>query len=485
MKKGQIVEGTVTDVKFPNKSIVKCEEGEVIVKGLIPGQSVSARITKKHGDRYEGRLLDIIKPSPFEDVNEVCPYFGICGGCTYQSVNYEKQLAIKEGQVKNIIDAVCTDYEFLGITASPITGEYRNKMEFSFGDEYMDGPLALGLHKKGSFHDIVSVMDCKIIDEDYRKILKATLEYFSNSGLTYYHKMKHTGYLRHLLVRKAARTGEIMVDLVTTTQNVVDLAPYAELLRTLEYKGKLVSVLHTVNDSLSDAVVNEGTAVLYGRDYIIEKLFDLSFKITPFSFFQTNTLGAEVLYEKVREFAGDTGNKTIFDLYSGTGTIAQVLAPVAGRVIGVEIVDEAVEAAKINAEINGLQNCEFIAGDVLRVIGELKDKPELIILDPPRDGIHPKAILPIIEFGVDNIVYVACKPTSVARDIQIFEAHGYKVKKVCCVDMFPGTVHVETIALLSRVSNRKADSHIKLSLDMDEYHDIVEKENANDNLGRK
>jgi 23S rRNA (uracil-5-)-methyltransferase RumA len=252
-------------------------------------------------------------------------------------------------------------------------------------------------------------------------------------------------------VRKAVKTGEILIDIITTTQIEYDFTPYVEMIKALELDGVLAGVLHTRNDSLADAVINEGTEILYGKDYIYEELLGLRFKITPFSFFQTNSLGAEVLYSKTREFVGEIDNRVVFDLYSGTGTIAQILAPVAKKVVGVEIVEEAVVAAKENAKLNGLDNCDFIAGDVLKVIDELTDKPDMIVLDPPRDGIHPKAIEKIIDFGVDRIVYVSCKPTSLARDIEIFEARGYKVQKVACVDMFPGTVHVETVVLMSKV----------------------------------
>ncbi len=453
MKKGQIYEGKVTKVDFPNKGIVECEEGRAIVKNVIPGQTVSFAVNKKRGDRCEGRLLEVIEKSELESNTDTCPYFGMCGGCTYQSVSYDKQLEIKESQVHSLIDSVCSDYEFMGITGSPICSEYRNKMEFSFGDEEKDGPLALGMHKKGSFHDIVTVDGCRIVDEDFSKILSATLNYCKEKELPFYHKMRHEGYLRHLLVRKAKKTGEIMVDIVTSTQLNPNLSSYADVIEALELSGTLVGVLNTKNDSLADVVQNDTTDILYGRDYIYEELLGLRFKITPFSFFQTNSLGAEVLYDKTRSFVGDFKDKVVFDLYSGTGTIAQILAPVAKKVVGVEIVEEAVIAARENAKLNGLDNCEFIAGDVLKVVGELTDKPDIIVLDPPRDGIHPKAIEHIINFGVDRMVYVSCKPTSLARDLEIFQARGYKVEKVCCVDMFPGTVHVETIVALHRTNS--------------------------------
>ena len=470
MKKGEIYEGKVTEVNFPNKGKVECENGTVTVKNVIPGQNIRFMINKKRSGKYEGRLLEVLEKSPLESVTDICPHFGVCGGCVYQSVSYENQLAIKEGQVKKLIDNVCSDYEFLGITGSPVTTAYRNKMEFTFGDEFKDGPLSLGLHKKNSFYDILTVTGCRNIDEDYSKILKITVDYFNEKKLPFYHKMTHEGYLRNLLVRKAYKTGEIIIDIITSTQIDFDLSEYVELLKKADYKGTLNGILHTVNDSLADAVINEGTKVLYGKDYIYEELLGLKFKITPFSFFQTNSLGAEVLYTKTREFVGEIDNQVVFDLYSGTGTIAQILAPVAKKVVGVEIIEEAVVAARENARLNGLDNCEFIAGDVLKVIDDIKDKPDMIVLDPPRDGIHPKAIDKIIDFGVNKIVYVSCKPTSLARDIEIFEARGYKVKKVCCVDMFPGTGHVESIVLLS---HKSPDSHIDVKVEFGEGEEKV------------
>lgn len=480
MKKGFRGTGTVERVDFPNKGIAVTDDGDrVIVKNTIPGQKVEFVVNKVKHQRAEGRLMEVIEKSPLE-TEEPCPHFGMCGGCTYQTVPYEKQLDMKLTQVKKLIsDAIGTEkeagYEFIGIHGSPKKSEYRNKMEFSFGDEYKDGPLALGMHKRGSFYDLVTVSDCQIVDEDFRTILKATLDYFSKNNISYFHRATHKGYLRHLLVRKATKTGEIIVDLVTSTQtegfNEEELlAGFRYALLTRQYDGRFKGVLHTKNDSVADVVKNEGTEVLYGDSYFYEELLGLKFKITPFSFFQTNSLGAEVLYEAAREFIlGDDkdslNGKTVYDLYSGTGTIAQLMAPVCKEVVGVEIVEEAVCAAKENAALNGLDNCKFIAGDVLKVLDEIEEKPDYIILDPPRDGIHPKAIGKIIEYGVENMVYISCKPTSLARDLQIFMARGYRVEKICCVDMFPNTYHVETVVLLSQ---QKPDDTIEIDLDLDE-----------------
>ena len=468
MKKGQILEGYIEKVDFPNKgfAVVEGEEKKVIVKNTVPEQKVRFAVNKIRKGQAEGRLLEILEHSP-EECQPACPHFGACGGCTYQNLPYEKQVEMKEAQIHAMMDAaVDGDYIWEGVKESPVREGYRNKMEFSFGDEYKDGPLALGMHKRGSFHDIVNVTECKIVDEDFRRILKAVLEFTTDTGLPYYHRMRHTGFFRHLLVRKAVRTGEILIDLVTTSEAQLDEAGLVEKLTGLSYDGKLAGILHTTNNSLADVVKDEGTRILYGQDYFYEELLGLKFKITPFSFFQTNSLGAEVLYEAARSYIGETKDKVIFDLYSGTGTIAQILAPVAKKVVGVEIVEEAVEAAKENAALNGLDNCTFWAGDVLKVIDDLGEVPDLIVLDPPRDGVHPKALEKIIDFGVERMVYIACKPTSLARDLELLQGRGYQVERIGCVDLFPGTYHIETVCLLSKL--HEAKHHVNVRLDMDE-----------------
>ena len=453
MKKGQVLEGTIEKVEFPNKGVVTvAEEGKsVIVKNVIPGQKVKFCVNKFKRGNAEGRLLEVLEKSPLETRKPVCSIFLACGGCMYQTMSYEAQMEMKAEQVKNILDeAVDGEYLFEGVKASPKEFAYRNKMEFSFGDEYKDGPLTLGLHKKGSTYDVLTASDCKLVHDDMTKILNCVLEYFKQRNVSYYKKMQHTGYLRHLLLRRGDRTGEILVNLVTTTQEEHDMSPLKEALLNLELEGKIVGFLHILNDSLSDVVKSDETRIIYGQDYFYEKLLNLEFKITPFSFFQPNSRGAEVLYSTVRDYIGDINDMTVFDLFSGTGTIAQVLAPVAKQVIGVEIIEEAVEAAKENAAHNGLSNCKFIAGDVFKVLDEIKKKPDVIVLDPPRDGIHPKALPKILDYGVDKIVYISCKVTSLARDLEMIQARGYEVVKSVAVDQFCQTVHVEAVVLLQR-----------------------------------
>ncbi|MCM1570208.1 MAG: class I SAM-dependent RNA methyltransferase, partial [Roseburia sp.] len=524
MKKGQVYEGVVTRVDFPNRGIVQVGEETVVVKNSLPGQKVKLSINKVRKGKAEARLLEVLEKSPLE-TGYPCSHFGVCGGCTYLSLPYEEQLRIKGEQVKKLLDGVLfkeqgsfgqqEPYVWEGIKASPAAYEYRNKMEFSFGDEYKDGPLSLGMHKRGSFYDVVSVEDCRIVDSDYRLILKTVREYFTEKQVSFFHRMTHVGYLRHLLVRKASGTGEILVALVTTSQapqngekgdastHTCDekelMRGFLDRLLALEKTGRLqghfAGVLHIINDSSADVVKSERTDILYGQDFFYEKLLGLDFKVSVFSFFQTNSHSAAVLYETVREYVGerqdaargsgkegeDSGKAgevsrkesealgedgpVVFDLYTGTGTIAQLMAPVAKKVIGVEIVEEAVEAARRSAKENGLDNCEFIAGDVLKALDDIADKPDLIILDPPRDGIHPKALPKIIDYGVEHIVYISCKPTSLVRDLEVFLGRGYRVEKAVAVDQFPWTANVESIVLLSKLH---AKQKIEVELEMGE-----------------
>lgn len=471
MKKGVEYTGKVVGLTFPNKGKVDCgEEGMAVVKGTVPGQTVKFVVSKKRSGNAIGRLKEVVEKSELEDVSPKCPHFEFCGGCSYQTMSYDNQLKLKEDTVKGILDnAINESYEFQGILQSPLQWEYRNKMEFSFGDEVKDGPLALGMHKRNSFHDIVTVDECQIVDSDYRKILDAVLEFCAGKELPFYKKLRHEGYLRHLLVRRTTVTKQLLVAVVTTSDKEMEekanWTELVEILKNLDLSAKLCGVIHIINDGLADVVQSDETRILFGDEYIYEELLGLRFKISVFSFFQTNSLGAEVLYSKAREYIGDTKDMTVFDLYSGTGTIAQIIAPVAKKVVGVEIVEEAVEAAKVNAGLNGLDNCEFIAGDVLKVIDEIEDKPDMIILDPPRDEINPKALQKIIDFGVNNLVYISCKPTSLARDLEMLQEQGYRVEKACAVDMFPNTVHVETVVLLSQ---QKPDDTIEIDLDLDE-----------------
>ena len=448
VKKKELIEFEIKEVGFPNKGRGEFEGHNIKFKGGIEGQKVEARVSRKRKGYMEAKIVNIVEKSPIE-TEEGCPHFGICGGCSYQSLSYENELELKEKQIKALFEQEKLDINFLGIEKSPEVNGYRNKMEYTFGDEEKDGPLALGLHRKGRFYEVVNVENCNIVDKDFTNILTTVLNYFGELNTSYYNKRTHTGFLRHLVVRKALSTGEILVNMVTSSQEELNKEDFINKLNEISTIGKITGIIHTINDGLSDVVKADKLEVLYGRDYTVEEILGLRFQISPFSFFQTNTFGAERLYSMVREFAGDIDDKVVFDLYSGTGTIAQIMAPVAKKVIGIEIVEEAVEKARENAKLNNLDNVEFIAGDVLKAVDELKEKPDLIVIDPPRDGIHPKAINKIIDFNPEVFVYVSCNPVTLVRDLKVFIERGYNVEKAKCMDQFPRTPHVESIILMT------------------------------------
>ena len=450
MKRKDIIEFEIGSMEFGGESSTLIGKRKVKMKGGITGQKVKAIVKKARSEKAEVKLLEVMENSPIE-TEEVCAHFGQCGGCSILSVPYEKQLEIKAEQVLKLFEEQdISGFEFLGIEGSPDERVYRNKMEYTFGDEVKGGPLTLGMHKKGRHLDIITVDDCRLVDEDFIKVLTSTVEYFEQKNLPYYRINSHQGFLRNLVVRKGVNTNQLMVNIVTTTQEDFDMTEYKDMILNLGTKAEVVSILHTINDGLADAVNCDELRVLHGRDYIEEVVLGLRFKISPFSFFQTNTKGAEKLYTIAREFVGDHEGKVLFDLYSGTGTIGQVMASAAKQVYGIELIEEAVVAANQNAKLNGLDNCEFIAGDVAKVVKNLEAKPDLIVVDPPRPGVHKDAIRDISGFGANEIVYISCNPKTLVLDLKGFEAYGYKVEKVKLMDMFPNTPHVETVCLLSR-----------------------------------
>ena len=450
MKRKDIIEFEIGSMEFGGESSTLIGKRKVKMKGGITGQKVKAIVKKARSEKAEVKLLEVVENSPIE-TEETCAHFGQCGGCSILSVPYEKQLEIKAEQVLKLFEEQdISGFEFLGIEGSPDERVYRNKMEYTFGDEVKGGPLTLGMHKKGRHLDIITVDDCRLVDEDFIKVLTSTVEYFEQKNLPYYRINSHQGFLRNLVVRKGVNTNQLMVNIVTTTQEDFDMTEYKDMILNLGTKAEVVSILHTINDGLADAVNCDELRVLHGRDYIEEVVLGLRFKISPFSFFQTNTKGAEKLYTIAREFVGDHEGKVLFDLYSGTGTIGQVMASAAKQVYGIELIEEAVVAANQNAKLNGLDNCEFIAGDVAKVVKNLEAKPDLIVVDPPRPGVHKDAIRDISGFGAKEIVYISCNPKTLVLDLKGFEAYGYKVEKVKLMDMFPNTPHVETVCLLSR-----------------------------------
>ncbi|WP_163194339.1 23S rRNA (uracil(1939)-C(5))-methyltransferase RlmD [Clostridium thermarum] len=450
MKKGMSYEFIIEATEFPGEGIAFAEGKKVYVKNAYPGQKVLARVHKNRKDHAEARVVEVVERAQYE-IQPPCVHFDYCGGCTQQFVPYGKQLQFKEEQVLELFKKHGFEgFEYLGIEGSPEDFEYRNKMEFTFGDFEKGGELTLGMHMPGRSFGITNTEHCILVDEDIRKVHNTVVSYFRKAGLPHYRILQHTGYLRNLVVRKAKKTDEILVNIVTTSQYDVGLDSLKDELLNIELAGKLKGIIHTINDSLSEVVAADRIKILYGEDYITEELLGLKFKITPFSFFQTNSLGAERLYSIVREFMGEASDKVVFDLYCGTGTIGQIAAGKAKKVVGIELIEEAVESAKENAKLNGLNNCEFISGDVAKVIQTVTDKPDIIILDPPRSGVHPTALDYVIKFNAPTIIYVSCNPKTLMTDLKVLRDRGYKIKKLKIKDMFPQTAHVECVALIEK-----------------------------------
>lgn len=394
----------------------------------------------------------------------ICKHDEYCGGCIYQGVPYEEQLKIKENQVIQLLkDKDAQVLKMDGIEGCPGAYRYRNKMEYTFGDLVKDGPMTLGMHKKGNYMSIITVDECQLVDQDFNRILSYTLKFAEKREYKFYHKKSHKGLLRNLIVRKGVRTGQLLVNIVTSSQEDFDEDGFVSGLLALELDNEVVGVLRTFNDRLADAVVCDSLKILWGRDYYMENLLGLSFKVSAFSFFQTNIEAVERLYAEALNLAGCLTGKNVFDLYCGTGTISQIMALKAKSVLGIELVPEAVAAATENARLNGLDNCRFIAGDVFEVLKTVEEKPDVIVVDPPRVGIQTKALGKILEYGVEQIVYVSCNPKTLADNIKFMEGYGYQCQYLKPYDNFPFTKHVETVALLTREKSVKSYAYVNIS----------------------
>lgn len=382
---------------------------------------------------------------------EVCPHSEFCGGCIYQGVSYADQLAEKEKQVRELLEKKSVQPDKLdAIEGCPSRYGYRNKMEYTFGDFVKDGEISLGMHRKKNFMSIVTVDCCQLVDTDFNIILRAVLDFVKTRNYPFYHKKTHKGMMRNLIIRKGVRTEELLINIVTSSEPGFDEEAFLQMLLGLDLNNRIVGILRTVNDNLADAVNCDELRTLWGRDYYMEKILGLDFKVSAFSFFQTNVEAVERLYTEALALADSFEGKTVFDLYCGTGTISQVLALKAKKVLGIELVSEAVAAARENAKANGLNNCSFIAGDVFEVLKNVEEKPDVIVVDPPRVGIQPKVLDKIIAYDVPEIVYISCNPKTMADNLKYAEYYGYDCKYLKPFDNFPMTKHIESIALLKK-----------------------------------
>lgn len=450
MKKREIIELKIEGIEFGGEAFGYHEDRKIYVKNAISGQILKVMIKKIRKDKIEAKMLSVVEKSPIE-TNTTCAHYGICGGCSMLSVDYKKQAEIKKEQLQKLFrEHNHTELCNIEIKSSPDYLEYKNKMEFTFGNETKDAPLSLGMHMKTKSNSIITTDTCIIVDEDYRKIIKATVSFFQNENLPFYRVMSHDGFLRNLVVRKGKNTGEILINIVTTSQIDYNFDNYKNTLLNLDLDGKIIGILNTINDSFSDAVICDELKIIYGTEFFYDTLLDYKFKVSPFSFFQTNTKCAEVLYQEVLNLLEGYEEKTLFDLYSGTGTIGILSSKKVGKVIGVEIIEEAVSMANENCKLNNVSNAKYFACDVKDILSVVNEKPDVIILDPPRAGMHPKAIEDVLSFNSKEIIYVSCNPKAFAKELNKFKQNGYFVKNIIAVDQFPNTPHVETIALLQK-----------------------------------
>lgn len=454
-KRNKEVELEVLKRDFPDVSISEYEGKKIKYKGGIPGQTVKVRFQRSKKDYVKAKLVEVVEKSKLE-TNKPCPRYKECGGCDYQTLSYGTELILKLRQIKDLFEKNGLNPNILSINRNPKQVGYRNKMEYTFGDEIKDGELVLGLHMKNMFYSIVDIRECNIVDDDFNRIREYTMLFFRERNIPYYNKMSKEGYLRHLIVRKSHRKNELLINLVTTSQidklNFSEeklLEDYLNGFKILPLEGKLKSFFHTINDSLSDAVVPEEVIHLWGEDHITEIVNGLEFNLGPFSFFQPNVFTQEKLYDKIVEYAGNIGGKLVYDLYCGTGTITQIMAKRASKVVGIEINEEAVRKAYENSNLNGLYNIEYLRGDVLEEIDKLKEEVDIVTIDPPRAGIHKDAIKKIMDMDAKEIIYVSCNPKTLVEDLKIFE-EKYEVKKAELFDQFTRTKHIEALTLLSR-----------------------------------
>ena len=445
-------------------SIGKTEDGKtIIVSGAIPGDIVNARVKKAKSKYYEADAVEILTPSPFR-VEPECEHFGVCGGCKWQNMSYEKQLEFKQDEVVNNIKRIggIEDFESIPILGGDEPYYYRNKMEFSFSnarwltsEEIKSGTdinqkNALGFHIPGQWSKILDLKNCYLQEYPSNEIRLAIRNYAIENELDFFDLKSQDGFLRTLMLRQNSK-GEWMILIQFFKENEEQRIKLLNFI--LEQFPQITTLLYAINPKGNDSVYDLDIKTYFGEGFIFEEMDGLKFKIGPKSFFQTNYKQALNLYRKTLEFADINENQVVYDLYTGTGTIAQYIARHAKQVIGIEAVPEAIDAAKENAKLNGLANCIFYCGDMKEVFTEeflaQHPKADVLITDPPRDGMHPKVVEQILKLSPNRIVYVSCNSATQARDLALMKDF-YKVEKILPVDMFPQTHHVENIALLTK-----------------------------------
>lgn len=460
VKKGRELEVSVANIAFGGKGLVKIDGLAVFVDQAVPGDQAIIKIVKKKKTYAEARVIELIEPSPFR-VAPRCAYSGYCGGCKWQFLDYDRQLEFKRQHVLESLEhlAMLKDVAVNPTLPSEKVFGYRNKMEFSCTDrrwllpEELGNPeikmdFALGLHVPGAFNKVLDIETCHLHPEAGNLIRNMVRDYMKNSGIPAYGLRSHQGFWRFLMLRHSVDRDTWMVNVVTSAENPQILEPLAGML--IERFPQVTSVVNNVTARKSSVATGEYEVPLAGEKTLSDRIGKYEFKISANSFFQTNTRGAQTLYETAREYADLTGTETVLDLYCGTGTIAICLSDQARSVVGMEIVESAIADAKKNCERNGIDNCQFILGDIRQLLAAYTDRPDVMIIDPPRSGMHKDVVKKVLEIGSPRIVYVSCNPATLARDIALMK-DAYRVAAVQPVDMFPHTFHIEAVARLDKI----------------------------------
>ncbi len=459
VKKGQQVEVEITDIAFGGKGLTRVDGFAVFVEQAIPGDYATIRIIKKRKNYALARIVDLINPSA-DRIAAPCEYSGFCGGCTWQFLTYDKQLVYKR---QHVVDSIEHIGLIKGVAVHPTLPSefifgYRNKMEFSCSDrrwllpgemarDDIDTNFAIGLHVPGTFYKVIDTRACLIQPDLGNRILTDVRSLIRSSPKPVYGLRSHAGFWRFVILRHSQAFDQWMVNIVTAAEDRQTLKPLGHLL--MEKYPEVISVVNNITSRRAGVAIGEFEVPLAGKSAITDKIGPYEFDISANSFFQTNTLGAKRLYDSVKEYAELGGTETVLDLYSGTGTIPIVLSESAGDVIGIEISDSAVEDAKKNCKKNKIVNCEFIKGDIRTRLPQITRRPDVLIIDPPRAGMHKEVVQLVLDMGPNRIVYVSCNPTTLARDLGMMIDH-YQVLAVQPVDMFPHTYHVEAVVKLEK-----------------------------------
>ena len=469
LNKNELIEVDVETLALGGKGVAHLNGFTVMIKGALPQQKIEARITRRKKNYAEAKLKTILTQSP-DAVTPRCEYFGTCGGCSFQNLAYEEQLNQKQRQVKETLEHLggFSNIEVDQIIPSAEIFFYRNKMEYSFSNQrwllpeeirtsqIIDNNLALGLHIPGRFDKVLDIHQCFLLSERSNEILNYVRQSARTSGLAPYSTRDHSGFWRFLVFRESKTLGQLMMNLVTAEHAEGEKAVAKLADKLMEEFPFVTTFIHNINRKKAQIAFGDEERIIYGAGYIEEKLGTKKYRISANSFFQTNTLGAKKMYELIAELGEFDKSQVVYDLYSGTGSIGIFISDLVKKVVGCELIQHAIEDAKINCLLNNINNCEFIQGDLLKIIADPQnllqqhESPDVVIIDPPRSGMHPKLPEKILRLNPQKIIYVSCNPATLARDLKLLCESAFKISRVQPIDMFPHTAHCETVVLLIR-----------------------------------